>query len=183
MPAKLHWCTACQRVTTIVWRSRGLRVTILLQRVNICPSMHQTRSPQCFKYGINERILFEVGMRSEIEPSFVEGMTDHDRITPISSSSRSAAVITKAIEVDNKAFKSILPFEVSVTCTCINKLHCGIPCLLFVLKIVRVINFRGFYYPRKFFLTMKYFQTTVLCYYGSHIHIAVHPNIVLYLIM
>ena len=58
----------------IVWRSRGLRVTILLQRVNIRPSMHQTRSPQCFRYGINEQILFEVGMRSDIE-RFIEGMT------------------------------------------------------------------------------------------------------------
>ena len=66
----------------IVWSSRGLRVTILLQRVNIRPSMHQTRSPQCFRYGINEhsygnnkQILFEVyiGMRSEIE-RVVEGM-------------------------------------------------------------------------------------------------------------
>ena len=112
--------------------------------------MHQTRPPQCFRYGINERILFEVGMRSEIEPSFVEGMTDRDWIARISSSSRSAAVIAEAIEVDNKPFKSILPFEVSVTCACINKLHC-IPCLLFVLKIVCVINFCGFHYPRKFF--------------------------------
>ena len=51
----------------IVWRSLGLRVTILLQRVNILPSMHQTRSPLCFRYGINEQILFEVGMCSEIE--------------------------------------------------------------------------------------------------------------------
>ena len=50
----------------IVWRSRGLRVTILLQKVNIHPSMHQTRSPLYFRYGINEQILFEVGMRSEI---------------------------------------------------------------------------------------------------------------------
>ena len=57
----------------IVWSSRGLRVTILLQRVNIHPSMHQTRSPLCFRYGINEQILFEAGMRLEIE-RFVEGM-------------------------------------------------------------------------------------------------------------
>ena len=52
---------------------RGLRVMIFLQRVNVRPSKHQTRSPQCFRYGINEQILFEVGMRSEIE-RFVEGM-------------------------------------------------------------------------------------------------------------
>ena len=77
-------------------------------------------------------------------------MMDCDWIAPISSSSYSAAVIAEAIEVDNKPFKSILPFKVSVTCACINKLHC-IPCLLFVLKIVCVINFRGFHYPRKFF--------------------------------
>ena len=37
------------------------------------PSRHQTRSPQCFRYGINEQILFEVGMRSDIE-RFIEGM-------------------------------------------------------------------------------------------------------------
>ena len=57
----------------IVWRSRCQRVMILLQRVNIRPSMHQTRSPLYFRYDINEQILFEVGMRSEIE-RFVEGM-------------------------------------------------------------------------------------------------------------
>ena len=40
--------------------------------------MHQTRSPLCFRYGINEQILFDVGMRSEIE-QFVEGiMSDRD---------------------------------------------------------------------------------------------------------
>ena len=77
-------------------------------------------------------------------------MTIQMWIAPISYSNRSAAVIAEAIEVDNKPFESILPFEVSVTCACMNKLHC-IPCLLFVLKIVRVINFRGFHYPRKFF--------------------------------
>ena len=73
----------------IVWRSLGLRVTILLQRVNIRPSMHQTRSPLCFRYGINEQILFEVGMRSEIE-RFVEGMivTIQMWIAPISCSYR-----------------------------------------------------------------------------------------------
>ena len=104
-----------------------------------------------FRYSINEKILFEVGMRSEIE-RFVEGMivTIQMWITPISYSSRSAAVIAQAIEVGSKPFKSILPFEVSITCTCMNKLHC-IPCLLFVLKIIRVINFCGFHYPRKFF--------------------------------
>ena len=79
-------------------------------------------------------------MCSDIE-QFVEGMivTIQMWITPISYSSRSAAVIAEAIEVDSKPFKCILPFEVSVTCACINKLHC-IPCLLYVLKIVRVIN-------------------------------------------
>ena len=51
----------------LVWCSRGLWVTILLQRVNIRPSIHQTRSPHCFRYGINGQILFEVGMCSEIE--------------------------------------------------------------------------------------------------------------------
>ena len=71
-------------------------------------------------------------------------------IAPISYSNRLAAVIAEAIEVDSKPFKSILPFEVSVTCACINKLHC-MPCLLFVLKIIRAIKFRGFHYPRKFF--------------------------------
>ena len=71
-------------------------------------------------------------------------------ITPISYSNRSAVVIAEAIEVDGKPFESILPFEVSVTCACMNKLHC-IPCLLFVLKIVHVINFHGFLYPRKIF--------------------------------
>ena len=79
-------------------------------------------------------------------------MTIQMWIASISYSNRSAAVIVEAIEVDSKPFKCILPFEVSysVTCACINELHC-IPCLLFVLKIVRVINFRGFHYPRKFF--------------------------------
>ena len=67
-------------------------------------------------------------------------------IAPISYSNCSAAVITEAIEVDSKPFESILHFKFSVTCACMNKLHC-IPCLLFVLKIVRVINFRGFHYP------------------------------------
>ena len=88
---------------------------ILLQRVNIRPSMHQTRSPLCFRYGINEQILFEVGMRSDIE-RFVEGMivTIQMWIAPISYSNRSAAVIAEAIEVDSKPFKSILPFEVKV---------------------------------------------------------------------
>ena len=71
--------------------------------------MHQTRSPQCFRYGINEQVLFEVGMRSEIE-RVVEGMIVTVQMwnAPISSSSRLAAVIAEAIEVDNKPFKSIL---------------------------------------------------------------------------
>ena len=77
--------------------------------------MHQTRSPQCFRYGINEQILFEVGIRSDIE-RFVEGMimTIQMWIAPISYSNRSAAVIAEAIEVDSKPFKTILPFEVKV---------------------------------------------------------------------
>ena len=89
-------------------------------------------------------------MHSDIE-RFVEAMivTIQMWIAPISYSNRLAAVIAEAIEVDSKPFESILPFKVSATCACINKLHC-IPCLLFVLKIVRVINFRGFHYPRKF---------------------------------
>ena len=88
----------------IVWHSRGLRVMILLQRVNIHPSMHQTRSPLCFRYGINKQILFEVGMHSEIE-RFAEGMIVMiqmwitPRITPTSYNNRSAAVIVEAIEV------------------------------------------------------------------------------------
>ena len=99
----------------LVWRSRGLCVKILLQRVNIYPSIHQTRSPHYFRYGINGQILFAVGMRSEIE-RVIEGMivTFQMWIAPISSSSRSAAVITEAIEVDTKPFKYILPFEVKV---------------------------------------------------------------------
>ena len=115
LPAKLCWCTACRRVTTIIVHQRrhGLQVTIPLQRVNIHPSMHQIRSPQCFRYGINKYILFEVGMRSEIE-RVVEGMivTIQMWIAPISSSSHSAVVIAEAIEVNSKPFKSILPFEV-----------------------------------------------------------------------
>ena len=92
--------------------------------------------------------------------------SDVAQIAPISYSNRSArAVIAEAIEVDSKPFKCILPFKVSVTCACINKLHC-IPCLLFVLKIVRVINFRGFHYPRKFFnneIFPNYGTITFLC--------------------
>ena len=93
----------------------SLRVTILLQRVNIHPSMHQSRSPQCFRYGINEQILCEVGMHSDIE-RFVKGMivTIQMWIVPICYSNCSAAVITEAIEVDSKPFKSILPLKVKV---------------------------------------------------------------------
>ena len=103
LPAKLHWYTACRRVTTIVWHSLSLQVTILMQRVNICPSMHQTRSPQCLDVGINELILFEVGMRSEIK-QFIEGMIVMITmwIAPISSSNCLAAVIAEAIEVYSK---------------------------------------------------------------------------------
>ena len=86
-------------------------------------------------------------------------------INPISYSNHSAAVFAEAIEVDSKTFKSILPFEVSVTGACINKLHC-IPCLLFVLKIVLVINFRGFHYPRKFF------NNEIFPDYGSYVCIS-----------
>ena len=129
---------------------------ILLQRVNIRLSRHQTRLPQCFRYGINKQILLEVGMRSDIE-RFVEGMimTIQMWIAPISYSNRSAAVNSEAIEVDSKLnllnLFSLSKLKYSnVTCACINKLH-YIACLLFVLKIVHVINFRGFHYPRKFF--------------------------------
>ena len=54
-------------------------------------------------------------MRSDIEP-FVEGMIVTIQMwnAPISYSNRLAAVITEAIEVDSKPFKSILPFEVKV---------------------------------------------------------------------
>ena len=85
-------------------------------------------------------------------------------------SNRSAAVIAEAIEVGTKlnllnlfSLSKLKDSSVTidyidsgvyiiygVTYACINKLHC-IPCLLFVLKIVRVINFRGFHYPRNFF--------------------------------
>ena len=100
----------------LVWRSHGLWVTVLLQRVNIRPSIHQTRSPHCFRYGINGQILFEVRMRSGIE-RVVEGlivMIQMCRIAPISSSSRLAAVIAETIEEDTKPFRSILPFEVKL---------------------------------------------------------------------
>ena len=66
--------------------------------------MHQTRSPHCFRYGINEQILLELGMRSDIE-QFVEGMPIvmiQMWIAPISYTNHSAAVITEAIEVDSK---------------------------------------------------------------------------------
>ena len=125
----------------IVWRSRGLRVTILLQRVNIRPSMHQTRSPQCFRYGINEQILFEVGMRSDIE-RFVEGMivTIQMWIAPISYSNRSAAVISEAIETANllNLFSlSKLKYS-SVTCACINKV--SLHTLFIISSIISVKN-------------------------------------------
>ena len=48
-------------------------------------------------------------------------MTFQMWIAPISSNSRLAAVIAEAIEVDSKPFKSILPFEASVTCAFINR--------------------------------------------------------------
>ena len=69
------------------------------------PEMYQTRSPQCFRHGINEQILFEVRMHSEIE-RVVEGMVMMIQmwIAPISSSSHSAADITEAIEVDSKPY-------------------------------------------------------------------------------
>ena len=108
-------------------------------------------------------------MRSDIE-RFVEEMivTIQMWIAPISYSNRSAAVIAEAIEVDSKPFESILPFEISVTCACMNKLHC-IPCLLFVLKIVHVINFRGFHYPR------NVFNNEIFPDYGMYVtHICMH---------
>ena len=37
------------------------------------PEHAKTRSPQCFRYGINEQSLFEIEMRSEIE-RVVEGV-------------------------------------------------------------------------------------------------------------
>ena len=78
-------------------------------------------------------------------------MTIQMWIAPISYSNCSAAVIAEAIKVDINLFSlSKLKSSYSVTCACINKLHC-IPCLLFVLKIVRVIKFRGFHYPQKNF--------------------------------
>ena len=84
---------------------------MLLQKVNIRPRMHQTRSLQCFRYGINEQIIFEVRMCSEIK-RFVEGMivTIQMWIILISSSSHSAAVIAEVIEVDSKPLESFLPF-------------------------------------------------------------------------
>ena len=96
--------------------------------------MHQTRSPQCFRYGINEQILFEVEMRSDIE-RFIEGMvvTIQMWIAPISYSNRSAAIIAEAI-VDSKPL-NLFSFEVSVTCACINKLHC-----IATMFIIRVKN-------------------------------------------
>ena len=127
MPAKLRWCTACRRVTP---RPTGNYPFVKGQLTYAPASMHQTRSPHCFRYGINEQILLELGMHSDIE-RFVEAMPIvmiQMWIAPISYSNRSAAVITEAIEVDSKPFKSILPFEISVTCACINKFHC-IPCL------------------------------------------------------
>ena len=77
--------------------------------------MHQTRSPQCFRYVINGQILFAVGIHSEIE-QVAEGMIVMIQmwITPISSSSRLATVIAEAIEVDSKPSKFILPFEIKV---------------------------------------------------------------------
>ena len=95
----------------LVWRS--LWVTVLLLMVNICLSIHQTRSPQCFRDGINEQILFEVGTCSEIE-QVVEGMIMMIQmwIAPISSCSRLAEIIAEAIEIYSKPFKLILLSEV-----------------------------------------------------------------------
>ena len=109
----------------IVWCSHGIWVRALFQRVNVCPSIHQTRSPHCFRYGINGQILFEVRMRSGIK-RVIEGLivTIQMWIAPISSSSRLAAVIAEIIEVDTKPFKSILLLKLnysSVTLACINK--------------------------------------------------------------
>ena len=142
----------------IVWRSRGLWVTILLQRVNIRSSIHQTRSPHCFRYGINGKILrFEVGMRSEIE-RVIEGMmvTIQMWITPgpfPPAAARQHAVIAEAIEVEPNLLNtfSLLKLKYSsVTCACINKasLH-----TLFIIrvKIFSCNKFSWVSLPTKFF--------------------------------
>ena len=84
MNNRIEWwksSTTCEVTLVYRWVAAAYAgVTILLQRVNyIRPSMHQIRSPQCFRYGINElkQILFEVGMRSEIE-RVIEDWNDCD---------------------------------------------------------------------------------------------------------
>ena len=79
----------------------------------------------------------------------------------ISSSSRSAVVIAEAIEVDNKPFKFILPFEVSVTCACINKTS---------LRTLFIIHVK-FFSCKKFLwvsLPMKIFNNEIFPDYGIH---------------
>ena len=142
----------CRRVTL---RPTGNDPFVKGQLTYVRASMHQTRSPQCFRYGINQQILFEVGMRADIE-RFIEGMPDRDArcgSLPFPTAIARQQLLLKqqkqTANLLNLFSLSKLKYS-SVTCACINKLHC-IPCLLFVLKIVRVINFRGFHYPRKIF--------------------------------
>ena len=62
-------------------------------------------------------------MRSEIERAFKQMiMMIQMWIDLISSSSSLTAVITEAMEVDNKPFKFILPFEVKVF-QCYTRMH------------------------------------------------------------
>ena len=148
LPAKLRWCIACQRVTTTVWHSRGLRVRVLLQRVNICSSMHQTRSPQCFRYGINEQILFEI-RRKALRDRASRWRNGHDD-SDVDHSHFLQQSLSSSYHWSNRSRQqtlfSLLKLKCSsVTCACINKTS------LFVLKIFRVINFCGFHYPRKIF--------------------------------
>ena len=71
-------------------------------------------------------------------------------------------IIAETVEVDSKLFKPILPLEVKCYMTCMyKKRHC-IPYLLLMLKIVRVINFRWFHYPRRFF------NNEIFPNYGNH---------------
>ena len=123
LTAKLRWRAAYELLSRLllVWHSLQARlwITVLLQRVNIC----QTRSPQCFGFGINEQILFEVGMRSEIEWAVKQMILKIQMwIAFISSSSCSAAVIAEAIEVDNKPYKFIFLLKLKYSrCGFINK--------------------------------------------------------------
>ena len=148
LPAKLRWCTTCRRVTTIVWHSHGLRVRVLSQRVNIRPSMQQTRSPQCFRYGINEQILFEV-RRMALRDWASRWRNGHDDSDEDGSHFVQQS-LSSSYHWSNRSGQqtlfSLLKLKCSsVTCACMNKTS------LFVLKIFSVINFCGFHYPRKIF--------------------------------